>query len=129
MRLNLPALATVALLMMLSPLQRDTTYGQDARAMVDAFKQSGDWVGLRGYLKSHPDLLSIDSTDGRALRRFYWQASGLYAALTFSPEKFPTLSPEFEKIEQSEPAGEKLLLSAKGALDLPRVMVWQPASP
>lgn len=73
----------------------ETAHAQsDYRARVAGFVNVNDWVGLRSFLRARPELLNAKVGDGPELARFMKVTDGLYAALTFSPERFPRLLPE-----------------------------------
>ena len=56
---------------------------------IETMIQTEDWIALRAYLADNPGLMDENTPFAQALREFYDQTQGLYAALLFEPTLFP----------------------------------------
>jgi len=66
----------------------ETTHGTELDR-IEELVDRGNWVELRGFLRSRPDLVAGDDAFSRELQNFLGQTSGLYSALIIDQVKYP----------------------------------------
>ncbi len=66
----------------------ETTYGAELDR-IEELVDRGNWVELRSFLRSRPDLVAGDDPFSCELQNFLGQTSGLYSALIIDQVKYP----------------------------------------
>lgn len=66
----------------------ETTYGAELDR-IEELVDKGNWVELRGFLQSRPDLTQGEDTFSRELQNFLGKTTSLYSALIIDQVQFP----------------------------------------
>lgn len=66
----------------------ETTYDAELDR-IEELVDRGNWVELRSFLRSRPDLVAGDDPFSRELQNFLGQTTGLYSALIIDQVKYP----------------------------------------